>query len=287
MNDILEILLWASLLVPALVIFDALSLFFSRSSAAPGWQPPRLQWWIQDFFILALASAGALAWSFQALENVKVADVAPLAWIIFLGGPLLQMFFAFIIAADYCSVRQHMSSQKRAMIFILILGISIFAIWLTSIVWLDWKRWRAFRWGPRFVSLRARPFVCIALLGYGIAFFLHIFPKSTMGEMTGYSAYMICLTGFFSRDFAGAAGAWSANPMFWAAVAFLLEGRNGLSALLVLFALLEALIVHQPNCAIYNSPGYGTWFFSMASLGIFALIDLAMTRQLKINNRKS
>ncbi len=289
MGEIVGILLWASLLVPALVTLDALSLFFSRSTPALGWQPPRIQWWIQDFVILAIDSGGMLAWAFHSLEKPEVSRVPVPGMLIYLGAHLLEMILAFFIATDICSMWPQIDSKERALMFAIILCMSIFALWFTSIIWFIAKRIIALRRGPRFVTPRIRLFACIAALGYGTAFFLPMATVrgSMIGGMTGYEAYMICLTGFFSHEFAFAAVAWSANAMFWAAFAFLLEGRRGLSVLLTAAALLAALTVHEPNVAVYNSPGYGMWFFSMASLGIFALIDLALVRKSKIDNQKS
>ena len=274
-----EYFIWLSLLPVALLIADVASLFFSRKIAPPNFKPPRLQFWIQDFFVLTLLAAVSLAWTIMrfkmrvaAAENSIKLDEADAFMPI--GVPaiaLVTVTMGFAIAIDVCSAYPKLKPLHRIILVAALIAASIWVVWLIAMLWFAWKRWRAFRYGPRVVNKLTRLWVMFAVAVYGVAFFLPMRTTSVGFGVSGpgYNAYVLCFESFF-----GAFGwptltlAWVANPCFWAGCAMFLEGRRWTALGLALLAAILALFVHDSDYTFTKSPGYTTWFLSMLALAV-------------------
>jgi len=231
--------------------------------------PPRLQIWIQDLLILTIMAGLTLAWRFDRANWESAAF------------PLFCVGVGFFIAVDLASMWQW-GARTRAIVFAAIIAASVVAAWLVPMVWYAWKRYFA-RW-CFFPERRARIVLFIAVFIYALAFLL---PMKGAGDAWGYVAYLWCVISFLPTTGSHSSheeilrAAWMANPCFWAAVAFLSEGRRWLSCICALLAAGLALTVHDSSpggFAVYNSPGYGTWFFSMVFLAIGSVV-IALTRR--------
>ena len=113
---------------------------------------------------------------------------------------------------------------------------------------------------------------------------------SINGELYGFGAYLISYQSYFDHARIATRGVplglfeyairfgdgrlpWLANPIFWVASCFLLEGRPGMAAFIAAGACGLAAGAHGPTpFTLINSPGYIVWFSSMALLAVFALI---------------
>lgn len=246
-----------------LVVADIVMLFKHRRKPLPVFEASRFQIWIQDMLVLSVGFMFALALGFDRV-NWQTLVI-----------PAISVILGFVAAVDVCSTYKGLTPISRAFVCVVIMSGFILGVWLFSTLWFFWKRGRAWRLKQRCADRGAFVIASVVVLIYTVAFALPMDKK----EFFGFFAYIFSFSTFFSAmekdELSLPALAWLANPCLWISLAFLLEGRHRMAAAFAFSAAGLALTVNVGDpYTIFNSPAYGTWFFSMALLSVLALASM-------------
>ena len=235
-------------------------LFIYRRKPLPVFDASRFQIWIQDMLVLSVSFMFALALGFDRVHWQSLIL------------PAISVILGFVAAVDVCSTYKGLTPISRAFVCVVIMAGFILGVWLFSTLWFFWKRGRAWRLKQRCADRGAVVIASVAVLIYSVAFVLPMDKK----EYFGFFAYVVSFSTFFSLmekdELSLLALAWLANPCLWISLAFQLEGRRRMATA---FAFAAAGLALSANVGdpytIFNSPAYGTWFFSMALLAVLSL----------------
>lgn len=271
-SDILNWLMWTGLVPLAVVAIDLLQVTFSLGGSLRTYpilpaRPP-IQFWIQDFVLLAVGNATGLA-LFTSNGDPLPAVAGALAGLI-----LFQMI--------QLELARPLRAMPRAALLIAALAVCLLNCWLALVAAFVAGRVRR---GFRFLPATAADSFCrkAAAMTFGVyalAFFLPIRDSGT--TLVGYEAYLASLDSVLRKLLQGDPDAswlglfcWSANVLLWMALYAMLARRWVVSLLSGVAATVGSLffILFAGPLSGF-SPGYYLWVSSMALPVVFSAVAL-------------